>query len=124
MVFYYQLAPLFDKDHLAPARVAVGIVWFAALYMAYRRYEKPISRYTRGVLEVFGRQSLFVYTFHAFVLFIIDLYFVPPVGHTIAENTFVTLIVIIIIYTAAYYRGHITKIGKQLLANRSTTQIP
>ena len=30
----------FDKTHLAPARIGVGIVWFVALYMFYRRYEK------------------------------------------------------------------------------------
>ncbi|MDB5183722.1 MAG: hypothetical protein JWO07_403 [Candidatus Saccharibacteria bacterium] len=124
LAFHDQLVPIFEKNHLAPARVAVGIVWFAALYMAFRRYEKPISKYTRGVLEVFGRQSLFVYSFHAFMLFILDLYFVPPAGHTITSNTLITLIVIIIIYNAAYYRGHVTKIGKRLLSNRSTTQVP
>jgi fucose 4-O-acetylase-like acetyltransferase len=109
---------------LAPARVAIGILWFAAIYMVYRAYEKPISKYTYGVLEVFGRQSLFVYTFHAFILFILELYFIPPVGHTIGENTLVTLTVIAIVYVAAYYRGHVTTIGKRLLANRSTTQVP
>lgn len=124
MTLHHQLVPLFDKDHLAPARVAVGIIWFAALYLVFRRFEKPISKYTYGVLEVFGRQSLFVYTFHAFVLFIIDLYFVPPVGHTIPQNTIVTLFVIVVIYLAAYYRGHALAAGKRLFANRSTTQVP
>jgi hypothetical protein len=123
VTLYTQLVPYFDKNHLAPARVGVGIVWFAALYMVFRVYEKPISKYTRGVLEVFGRQSLFVYTFHAFVLFILDLYFIPPVGHSIFDNTLITLIVTIIIYQAAYYRGHVTRLGKQLLKDRSTTAL-
>ncbi len=34
IAFHNQLTPYFDKNHLAPARVAVGIVWFAALYMS------------------------------------------------------------------------------------------
>lgn len=122
--FYAHIQPYFDKNHLAPGRVAIGIVWFAALYMTYRRYEKQLSRVTRGALEVLGRQSLFVYTFHAFILFVIDLYFVPPVKSSIPANTLVTLAVIGIIYVGAYYRGHVTRIGKQLLANRTTTQIP
>ncbi len=121
---YAQLVPLFDKNHLAPARIAIGIVWFAALYMTIRRYESWISRTTRGVIEVFGRQSLFVYTFHAFVLFIIDLYFAPPPGHSIIANTLVTLLVLVIIYIAAYYRGHVTTYGKQLLRRRDTTTTP
>jgi len=112
--FYAHIQPYFDKNHLAPGRVAVGIVWFAALYMIYRRYEKQISRLSHGVLEVLGRQSLFVYGFHAFLLFIIDLYFVPPAGHSLFANTLVTLVVLTIIYIGAYYRGHVMALGRRV----------
>lgn len=122
--FNNQLMSYFDKDHLDPARIAIGILWFAALYMTFRRYEKQISRYTLGILEVFGRQSLLVYCTHAFILFAIDIYFVPPVGHTKIANTIVTLGVMAIIYLIAYYRAHITEFGKKILSNRSTTQVP
>ena len=118
------LMAYFDKNTLAPARIAIGALWFAAIYLAYRTYEKQISRFTHGVLEVFGRQSLFVYTFHAFILFILYLYFNPPVGHTIPANTLVTFAVLAIIYVAAYYRGHLTKFSKQLFRNRTTTRVP
>ncbi len=124
MVFHNQLVPYFDKNHLAPARIAVGVLWFAALYMAYRRYEKPLSRGTRGILEVFGKQSLFVYCLHAFVLFAIDLYFTPPPGHSLIANTLVTFAVLLIIYTAALYRARITEYGRQLLRNKNTTTVP
>lgn len=124
MQLYVQLLPYFDKSTLEPARIAVGIVWFAAIYIVFRRYEKQISKGTHGVLEVFGKQSLFVYSFHAFVLFIIDLYFRPPVSDMLIANTIVTALVLAIIYYAAYYRGHVTKYGKQLLRNRDTTTIP
>ena len=119
-----QLIPLFDKNHLAPARVAIGVVWFAALYMTFRRYEKQISKKTRGVLEVFGKQSLFVYCLHAFILFFIDLYLRPPAPNLIIANTAVTLIVLVIIYYAAYYRSHITEYGKRLLSNKDVTTVP
>lgn len=124
MQLHDQAISYFDKTHLAPARIAVGILWFVTLYMLFRYYEQAISKKTYGVLEVFGRQSLFVYSFHAVVLFIIDLYFIPPAGTTIIRNTIVTTAVLGIIYVAAYYRGHVTDYGKKLLRNRSTTQIP
>lgn len=119
------ILPYFDKTHLDPARIAVGVFWFTALYMSYRRYEKSISKVTRGVLEVFGRQSLFVYCFHAFVLFIIDLYFYPTNSETsIILNTIITTAVLGLIYTTAYYRSHITEYGKRLLSNKNTTTVP
>lgn len=124
MQLHDQAISYFDKTHLAPAHIAVGILWFVTLYMLFRYYEQAISKKTYGVLEVFGRQSLFVYSFHAVVLFIIDLYFIPPAGTTIVRNTIVTTAVLGIIYVAAYYRGHVTDYGKKLLRNRSTTQIP
>lgn len=122
--FGNQIIASTDKTHLAPARIAVGVVWFAALYMFYRHYEKSISKYTRGVLEVFGRQSLFVYTFHAFILFNIDLYLAPTPGHTLWQNTLVTLAVLLIIYIAAKERLNISAYAKKLYRNRSVTQVP
>ncbi|MFZ2545287.1 MAG: OpgC domain-containing protein [Candidatus Saccharimonadales bacterium] len=124
MQLHNQLLPYFDKTHLAPARVAVGVVWFAALYLLFRRFEKNISRGTRGVLEVFGKQSLFVYGLHAFILFVIDLYFRPPLPTMIIWNTVVTFVVLTIIYVAALYRTRVTEYGKRLLRNKDTTQVP
>lgn len=124
MQFHNQLVPVFDKNHIAPARVAVGVIWFAALYMIYRRYEKQISKGTHGILEVFGKQSLFVYCLHAFIVFAIDMYFRPPLPNLIIMNTIVTLAVLMIIYFAAYYRSNITEYGKRLLRNKDTTTVP
>lgn len=118
------LLQFLDKDTLAPARVAIGTLWFFALYMLFRRYEKEISQNTHGVLEVLGRQSLFVYCLHAFVLFTIDMYLRPPDQSNKILNTIVTAAVLILIYVLTYYRGHITKYGKELLKKRSTTQVP
>ncbi len=119
-----ELGQYLDKTHLAPARVAIGTVWFAALYMIFRRFERAISRGTRGVLEVFGKQSLFVYCLHAFILFFIDLYFQPPLPNLIIQNTVVTFAVLALIYFAASYRARATKYGKRLLRNKNTTAVP
>lgn len=122
--FAGEVMTYFDKDHVDPARIAIGVLWFAALYMAFRRYEKQISRYTLGILEVFGRQSLLVYCSHAVILFALDMYFRPPAGHSKIANTVVTLAVMAIIYYIAYYRAHITRFGQKILSNKSTTQVP
>ncbi len=122
-VIPHTIASYTDKQHLAPVRVAIGIVWFAALYMVFRYYEKDIARKTFGILEVFGRNSLFVYCLHAFILFVIDLYLLPPIS-SILINTVVTLAVLVIIYVVTYYRTNITAYGKRMFANRSTTQVP
>lgn len=120
----YQLDPFFDKNHLPLARLLIGVVWLAALYLLFRRYEKQLSKYSLGILETLGRQSLFVYSIHSIVLFCIAVYFYPPPEASFIQNTFVTTVTIFIIYLAAYYRGHITKIGKKLLSKRDTTQVP
>lgn len=118
------LAQFFQKSTLMPARIAIGVLWLSALYILFRRYEKQIARYTFGVIETLGRQSLFVYSLHAFVLFAIDLYFRPQPGTSKIINTVVTACIISIIYFAAFYRSHITTFGKKILKDKSTTQIP
>jgi len=119
-----QLDPIFNKDHLPLARLVIGVLWFAGLYMAFRRYEKQISRYSFGIFETLGRQSLFVYCFHSVVLFAIAVYFYPPTDSTFLENTFVTTITLAIVYFAAYYRKRLTEFGRKILSNKSTTQVP
>lgn len=114
----------FDKDTLSPLRLGVGMVWFAGLYAFFRSFEHVIHKYTGGVLAVFGRQSLFVYGLHAFILFALGMYFWPPVGHTIFANTVITTLVLAVIYYAAYYRRHMTDFGHKILSKKSTTQVP
>jgi len=124
MILRDHLGLYFNKDYLAPARVAVGVVWFTALYMVYRVYEKQISKKTHGILEVFGRQSLFVYCLHAFIIFSIELYFQPPTPNRIIPSTVVTFIVLAIIYFAARYKGQMTEYGRRIFRNKNTTTIP
>ena len=67
-----------DKWTMGPIRVALFFIWFPVIYGLFRHYELPIQRYSRGVLEMLGRNSLFVYTVHAFIIFILKMYFIPP----------------------------------------------
>ena len=67
-----------DKWTMGPIRVALFFIWFPVIYGLFRHYELPIQRYSRGVLEMLGRNSLFVYSTHAFIVFILKMYFIPP----------------------------------------------
>lgn len=107
--------PYFSKDHIDPARIAVGVVWFAALYSFFRVYETPINRWTRGVLDTLGKNSLFVYGLHAFIIFFIDMYFNPSGQDSFITNTLVTALVISIIYRMTKHRGIFAKIRRKLL---------
>lgn len=118
------LAPYFDKNHVAPARIGIGIMWFTCLYMLYRHYERQISHYTRGALEILGRQSLFVYSLHAFILFTIDLYLQPLPSTAVWQNNLVTIAVLLVVYIIAVNRVGISKYFRQLYRDRSTTTVP
>lgn len=116
--------PYFNKDHVDPARIAVGVVWFAALYSFFRVYEKPINRWTHGVLDTLGKNSLFVYGLHAFIIFFIDMYFNPYGKESFIANTLVTALVIAIIYRLTENRGVFKKIRRKLLPSFSKEVIP
>ncbi|MBX4188633.1 OpgC domain-containing protein [Candidatus Saccharibacteria bacterium] len=66
-----------DKWTMGPVRVVLFFLWFTLLYWLVRRYESQISRFSRGLLELLGQNSLFVYTVHAFIVFIFKMYFIP-----------------------------------------------
>ena len=115
MQFHDQFVSYFDKLHLAPARIAIGILWFVALYMVFRQYEKQIHRWSYGVLDTLGKNSLFVYGLHAFLLFFIDMYMTPTVAPSFVANTFYTTLVIAMIYLVTRNRGIFTIIRRKLL---------
>lgn len=119
-----QIMSHFDKDTLSLPRLLIGILWFAGLYILFRKFEHTIHKYTAGILATFGRQSLFVYGLHAFILFALGIYLWPPTGPTFVANTIVTTAVLAIIYYAAYYRRHMTDFGRRVLSKKSTTQVP
>lgn len=67
-----------DKWTMGPLRVVMFFFWFATFYWIIRRYEQPIGRWSKGILELLGRNSLFVYTAHSLIVFVLKLYIIPP----------------------------------------------
>lgn len=67
-----------DKWTMGPLRVVLFFIWFPVLYWIIRRYEYRLNKMTRGIVELLGRNSLFVYTAHAFIIFILKVYIIPP----------------------------------------------
>lgn len=102
------LADYIDKATLDPLRLAIGTLWFTAIFILFRRYENNINKGTRGVLEVLGKNSLFVYCLHAFLLFIIDI-LLRPVGGSdrIIVNTLLAIVVVIVVYSITVNRRRI-----------------
>jgi len=94
-----------DKWTMGPLRILLFFIWFPVLYGLFRHYENRIQKYTRGILEMLGRNSLFVYSTHAFIVFTLKMYFIPPTtdflqNFVITGAGLVTLVAI----TAAYTR--------------------
>ena len=66
-----------DKWTMGPLRIALFFIWFPVLFWFVRKYDKKINRVTKGLLELLGRNSLLTYTIHAFIVFILKMYFIP-----------------------------------------------
>jgi hypothetical protein len=90
-----------DKWTMGPLRVALFIIWFPTLYWLVRRYEEPLGRYTRGILELLGRNSLFVYTAHSFIVFAFVLYLIPPKTNFV-QNFLITGLAIALLVAITY----------------------
>jgi len=94
----WDIAQLFDKDTVAIGRMALGSIWLTAMYLVFRKYENRIDRITMGALTKFGQNSLFVYSFHAFVLFAITAILHPINKSSVMLNTLYTTATVAIIY--------------------------
>lgn len=66
-----------DKWTMGPLRIVLFFIWFPVLFWFVRKYDKKINRVTKGLLELLGRNSLLTYTIHAFIVFILKMYFIP-----------------------------------------------
>lgn len=109
---------LLDRESVGPGRVLIGVVWFAGLYLLFRRFEGLIQRYTYGALLLLGQNSLFVYSFEAFLIFLIDVTF--PAAHSpLWINTLVGIAGVSIVYLATRYR-HILKVWGYNRSNEIT----
>lgn len=72
------LGGYFDKDRLPLARLALGAVWFWALFWLVRRHEAWLVKKLGWLLLPLGQNSLYVYTVQAFIVFFMHLYVQRP----------------------------------------------
>lgn len=77
VTMYAEIAKQLSKLDLPPGRIALAWLWFAGFYIIFRRYEDSIVRWCGWLLLAFGRNSLYVYTLHAFVVLGLHLVFAP-----------------------------------------------
>ncbi len=92
-----------DKWKMGWLRIILFFFWFPVTYWIFRRYEFRINKFTHGILELLGRNSLFVYIAHAFIIFFFKMYVIPQ-STSVLQNILITSagISILIIATFAY----------------------
>ncbi|GAA1055576.1 hypothetical protein GCM10017608_22300 [Agromyces luteolus] len=88
--------PLQDKASLAPFRLVIGTLWFAALFLVFRRVGPRLDRALGGMLTTFGRNSLEAYVAHRLV---IELVIAPTIWVRIAERDDILLNTAVVIAT-------------------------
>ncbi len=87
---------IFDKDTLGPGRLLLSGLWFACLFILFKKYEDEINKKTFGVINFLGQNSLLVYVIHAIILFPLDVWTPPNSGFIF--NTVYTLVVILLLF--------------------------
>jgi len=99
---YDETRYIFDKDRLPPTRLFLFAIWFATFFWLFSRFDRPINKWLGWILKPFGRNSLYVYTIHAFVIFFASL--VLPRSELWWYNFIVSTAVIGVIYLAVRHR--------------------
>jgi hypothetical protein len=99
---HYQLyINFFDKERLPLLRIGLFLLWFWAAFWVFRRFEPIIVRFLGWLLLPFGTNSLYVYTIHAFMIFLAHLWFTDT---TLLANFLITVSIIGIIWLMIRYK--------------------
>lgn len=106
---------IFARDTLAIGRIIIGTIWFASLYIIYRRYEDKINSATKGTLLLLGTNSLYVYGLQAFILFIMDIFLAPPADADIILKTLITMNAVYIVYLATKHRASLRGLRRKII---------
>lgn len=88
--FIYQYNALFSnifhKESLAPLRLLLFALWMLLGFFIFTRYEKRIVNWFGWILLPFGKNSLYVYTLHAVLIFFAHLIIAPASSSNILVN--------------------------------------
>ena len=102
----------FDKQYVGPGRLILSPLWHLALLFIFSRYIKQIKRVLGWLLLVFGKNSLYSYMFHAFVIYPIPYFFIVFELGGFWLNSLVSLFCLLLVWiftkhTAWYFKGKI-----------------
>ncbi len=109
-----------QKWTMGPVRIVLFMAWFIVMYIFVNRYHRLINRLTRHKIELLGRNSLFVYIAHAFIVFAFKL-FIPP--HTSIWGNFIitgAALALLIILTQFYSKIQQNKPSKNQASLKKT----
>lgn len=80
---------LYDqKWTMGPFRVVLFGLWFTALFLIIEKHQRKIDAMTWGVIELIGRNSLFVYSIHSVIIF--GFMLIMPASTTLLYNFAIT----------------------------------
>ena len=89
----------FNKDSLPLGRLIAAFFVFTAFYLLFRRFETQLLAATKGVLEILGKQSLFVYCTQAVMVFVVNLLLPPRLNPLL--STLLTASLLVLLYWLA-----------------------
>ena len=92
--FWAWFEPWQDKTTLAPARLVIGVVWFAGLLFMARRFGPALDRALGGLFTTYGRHTLAGYVLHLVLIWCVYLPTISEVVRDTADPVLNTLIVI------------------------------
>ncbi len=98
---HYLFDNFFNKEAMPLTRILLALTWFWSAFYLFRRFEVYITAALGWLLVPFGTNSLYVYTLHAFIVFFVNLYFVPG---PLWFNFLVTAGAILLIRIAVHYK--------------------
>jgi hypothetical protein len=98
------LASTFNKDSLTPLRILLFGTWFTLGLFIVMRYEKQIIKWAGWILLPFGKNSLYVYTLHAILLFFAHLIIPPDSSNNLPINFFGSVLILGLILLAVKKR--------------------
>lgn len=102
----------FDKQTVGPGRLLLSPFWHLAFLFLFTRYMRYIKKFLGWLLFTFGKNSLYSYMFHAFVIYPISYFYMRFYLSGFWINSIVSLVCVLLVWiftkhTAWYFKGKI-----------------
>lgn len=105
----------FNKETLEIGRLIIGTIWFATLYILFRKNEDKINSKTKGSLLLLGTNSLYVYGLQSFILFMMDIFLDAPDAASFLLKTLVVANAVVLVYVLTKHRVRIRGYRKRIV---------